>query len=291
MQKSKLSTSISTLEQQARHALELNREGLARQALERKNTISMQIQNLDKQILDMQAEQYKLENTEKRLSAKVQEFKTRKEVIKAQYSSAKAQVKITESITGISEEMQDVGMALDRAEDKTQKMKAKAQALDEMIDTGVLTDYTASQGIGGGADIGAELDKLSMQQSVDQELAKMKAEHKAVQRGKMDTSSSSLSANNNNNDNLTIVRVAGHGQFKVNQSTVDKINEIDNEIVDILKKDIHNNIVAKNQFRNKIEEMVSLITREGEPLDHKEIVQSDVIVPSADLSVEILGYC
>jgi PspA-Associated protein len=102
----------------------------------------------------------------------------------------------------------------------------------------------------------------------------------------MDTSSS-LSANNNNDDNdLTIVRVAGHGQFKVNQSTMAKINEIDNEIVDILKKDINNSMVDKNRFRNKIEEMISLITREGKPLDDKEIVQSDIIVPSADLSIE-----
>ena len=102
--------------------------------------------------------------------------------------------------------------------------------------------------------------------------------------------SSSLSANNNNdhNDNLTIVRVAGHGQFKVNQSTIDKINEIDNEIVDMLKKDSSNSngLIDESQFRNKIEEMVSLITREGKPLDDKEIVQSDIIVPSADLSVE-----
>jgi hypothetical protein len=105
----------------------------------------------------------------------------------------------------------------------------------------------------------------------------------------MDTSSSSLSANNNNDYNdLTIVRVAGHGQFKVNQSTIDKINEIDNEIVDMLKKDSSNSngLTDENQFRNKIEEMVSLITREGKPLDDKEIVQSDIIVPSADLSVD-----
>jgi hypothetical protein len=103
----------------------------------------------------------------------------------------------------------------------------------------------------------------------------------------MNTSSSSLSANNNNDHNdLTVVRVAGHGQFKVNQSTMDKINEIDNEIVDILKKDTDNSMVAKNQFRNKIEEMVNLITREGKPLDDKEIIQSDIIVPSEDLSVE-----
>ena len=50
----------------------------------------------------------------------VEWFKTRKEVIKAEYSSAQAQVKM--SVTGISEEMDDVGMALDRAEDKTEKM-------------------------------------------------------------------------------------------------------------------------------------------------------------------------
>jgi hypothetical protein len=103
----------------------------------------------------------------------------------------------------------------------------------------------------------------------------------------MDTSSS-LSANNNNdhNDNLTIVRVAGHGQFKVNQSTIAKINEIDNEIVDMLKKDSSNSKTDESQFRNKIEEMVSLITREGKPLDDKEIIQSDIIIPSADLSID-----
>jgi hypothetical protein len=85
---------------------------------------------------------------------------------------------------------------------------------------------------------------------------------------------------------LTIVRVAGHGQFKVNQSTMAKINEIDNEIVDMLKKDSSNSMAYENQFRNKIEEIVNLITREGRPLEHKEIVESDIIVPSADLSVE-----
>ena len=182
MQKAKLSANTSTLEEQAHRALDSNREDLARQALERKNTILIQIQNLDKQITDMQAEQEKLENTERRLAAKVEEFKTRKEVIKAQYSSAEAQVKINESVTGISEEMHDVGMALDRAEDKTEKMKARAQALDEMVDTGVLTDYTNPQGMGGGGggELGSELDKITIQQSVDQELSKMKAERQVT---------------------------------------------------------------------------------------------------------------
>src|ERR1044072_2095820 len=177
MQKAKLTASMTTLEQQAKSSLNSNREDLARLALERKNSITSQVQNLDKQIAEIQGEQMKLETTERRLSAKIDEFKSRKEIIKAQYSSAEAQVKIKESVTGISEEMSDVGMALGRAEEKTEKMKAKAQALDEMTESGMLTDFTSSPSYStGGADIDSELNKVSMNASVDQELAKMKAD-------------------------------------------------------------------------------------------------------------------
>ncbi len=176
IQKAKLVASVSTLEQQARGALKSNREDLAKLALERKATIQLQIENLDKQIVEIQAEQTKLEDSERRLSTKVEEFKTRKEIIKAQYSSAEAQVKIKESITGISEEMSDIGLSLNRAEDKTNKMRAKAQALDEMIDSGALTDVTSTQSSAAGADIEAELDKAAINQSVEEELKKMKAE-------------------------------------------------------------------------------------------------------------------
>ena len=100
----------------------------------------LRLQSLDKQITEIKIEKEKLEQTEKRLSSKVEEFKSRKEIIKAQYSAAEAQVRIKESVTGISEEMADVGIAMSQAEDKTEKMKAKSQALDEMMDSGVLTD-------------------------------------------------------------------------------------------------------------------------------------------------------
>ena len=175
MQKAKLVANTNTLDGQAHHALDSNREDLARLALERKNVILQQAANLDNQINDIQIQQEKLKETERRLSAKVEEFKTRKEVIKAQYSSAEAQVRIKESVTGISEEMSDVGVSLNRAEEKAQKMQAKAQALDEMIDSGVLTDYTtSSENLGG--DIEAELDKVTMKSSVDEELEKLKSQ-------------------------------------------------------------------------------------------------------------------
>ncbi|MGB7953675.1 MAG: PspA/IM30 family protein [Candidatus Nitrosopolaris sp.] len=171
MQKLRLWDNIRTLEEQSCRAIDQDREDLAKLVLERKKANMLQLQELDKQITDMQAQQDRLEQTEKRLSTKVEEFRSRKEVIKAQYSAAEAQVRIKENVTGISEEMASVGMAMARAEDKTEKMKAKAQALDEMIDTGILTDYTSNKD-----DIGGELEKIAVKSSVDEELTKLKTE-------------------------------------------------------------------------------------------------------------------
>jgi phage shock protein A len=171
MQKSRLMDNMRLLDEQARRALDVGREDLARLALERKNANLMQIQSLDKQITELQEEGQKMEEAEKRMATKVEEFKSRKEVIKARYSAAEAQVKIKESVTGISEEMADVGMAMDRAEEKTENMKAKAQALDDMIDSGVLTDYTSNKD-----EIEKELQKITVQDSVEEELAKLKSE-------------------------------------------------------------------------------------------------------------------
>jgi phage shock protein A len=179
MQKMRLWDNVRNLDEQAHLAVDSNREDLAKLALERKNANLLQAQGLDKQITEMEAEQQKLEDTERRLSTKVEEFKSKKEVIKAQYSAAEAQVRIKENVTGISEEMTDVGMAMSRAEDKTEKMKAKAKALDEMIDSGVLTDYTSAPSTtASDNDIEGELQKMTVKSSVDEELAKLKANAK-----------------------------------------------------------------------------------------------------------------
>ena len=173
MQKAKLWENIRTLEEQAQRAIYQNREDLARLALERKNANMLQLQPLDKQIAEMKTEQDKLEQTERQLATKVEEFRSKKEVIKAQYSAAEAQVRIKESVTGVSEEMADVGMAMSRAEDKTEQMKAKAKALDEMIDSGILTDYTNKRD----DMIERELEQVSVKASVEEELEKLKVEN------------------------------------------------------------------------------------------------------------------
>jgi phage shock protein A len=112
--------------------------------------------------------------SEQKLRAKIESFRSRKEVIKAQYSAAEAQVKISEAATGVGEEMADVGLAMQRALDKTENMKARASAVQELEAAGTFEDLTQ---IGSGEDdIDRQLRQLSSTSEVDSDLAKMKAE-------------------------------------------------------------------------------------------------------------------
>jgi phage shock protein A len=169
LQKAKLQLSIDKLDAQAKEAIQANREDLARKALENKAGLQGQSATLDQQIADLNDQQQKLMTAESRLATKVEAFRTKKETIKAEYSAAEAQVKITESVTGISEEMADVGMAVQRAEEKTDNMKARSAALDELLESGTLTDLS------GGSELEQEIAKAKAQSSVDDELARMKA--------------------------------------------------------------------------------------------------------------------
>src|SRR5215510_3889397 len=159
------------LDAQARDALKAGREDLAREALTRKAALSGQLGNLMEQGQQLEAQQQKLIEGQKTLQAKVESFRTQKEVIKAQYSAAEAQVRIGEAATGIGEEMADVGLAIQRAKDKTEQMTARASAIEELTEAGALEDFT-----GGGDDIDRQLAELGQGAQVDDELAKMKAE-------------------------------------------------------------------------------------------------------------------
>jgi phage shock protein A len=159
------------LDGQARQALQANREDLAREALSRKAALQTQLESIMQQGQQLEAQQQKLIEGEKTLQAKVESFRTQKEVIKAQYSAAEAQVRIGEAASGIGEHMADVGLAVQRAKDKTEQMQARASAIEELTAAGALEDYTSQ-----GDDIDRQLAQLSEGNQVDDELAKMKAE-------------------------------------------------------------------------------------------------------------------
>jgi phage shock protein A len=175
MQSQKIEQSIVKLDTQARQALAQGREDLARTALERKNIAQTELQSLDQQIAELESQQTQLTENEKKMKTKIESFRTKKEVIKAQYSAAEAQVRISEAANGVGEQMADLGMAIQRAEEKTENMKARASAVEELEKAGTFEDLSAL-GSGGTDDIDRELAQLSAGTEVDAELAKLKGE-------------------------------------------------------------------------------------------------------------------
>jgi phage shock protein A len=171
LQTQSIEQNVVKLETQARQALAANREDLARQALERKAAAQQQLQGLDAQVQQLADQQEKLVASQQTLEARIESFRSEKEVIKAQYSAAQAQVKIGEAATGIGKGMQDTGLAIQRARDKTQELQARAGAIEELTSTGALED------LGDNRDhIDRELAQISASAQVDDELAKLKTE-------------------------------------------------------------------------------------------------------------------
>lgn len=170
LQIQQLESQQNTLQDQAKKALDLGREDLAREALTRKAGLGGQITELSTQLSSLQADEEKLVLAQQQLSAKVEAFRTKKETIKANYTAAEAQVKIQDAVAGIGDKMGDVGMAIERAEEKTRTLQARAGAVDELLASGGLDDLTAKPG----DDIARQLAELSAGHDVEAELAALK---------------------------------------------------------------------------------------------------------------------
>ena len=172
LQTQQLQQQSDKLEGQGRQALAAGREDLAREALTRRSALQQQLTDLGTQHAALQAEEEKLTLASQRLQAKVDAFRTKKETIKATYTAAEAQTKIGEAFSGISEEMGDVGLAIQRAEDKTQTLQARAGAIDELLASGALDDPTGTSK----DDIALELERMASTSDVELEMQRLKGE-------------------------------------------------------------------------------------------------------------------
>ncbi len=171
LQQQQLQHSIDHLNDQAKAALAQGREDLAREALSRKATAQQQISEMDPQRQQLDEEEQKMEQTLSTLQQRVNDFRSKKEVMKAQYTAASAMTSVNEEAAGISTSFSDSGAALQRAQDKIANMQARASATDELLQSGVLED------VGGDTDdIQHELDEASTTADVDKELAALKAQ-------------------------------------------------------------------------------------------------------------------
>jgi phage shock protein A len=171
IQAEQLKSQGDKLAEQAKAALAQNNEPLAREALSRREAISVQLKDLETQHATITEQEQKLTDTAQRLQTEVEAFRTKKETIKATYTAAEASAHLSEAVSGISTSMGDAGAAMQRAQDKVAEMQARSGALDELLASGALTDLTSTND-----DIQAQLDKAKGTSDIDAQLAAMKSQ-------------------------------------------------------------------------------------------------------------------
>jgi phage shock protein A len=266
-QRTSLQAQYNKLQGQARQALTQGQEDLARMALTRGQTVQAQVEQLGPQIEQLKTQESQLEVTGQNLQAKVEEFRAHKDTMKAQYTAAKATTEAMEGMTGLSEHMADVSLMIDRAQDKVNSMQARAAAVGELSDSGIMDQLQL--GGGGGDDIERQLRAVGTGQTVDAQMASLKgelglgpsADTPAIEAGKI------------------IVRVAGDQQYELPDSFRPALDGLDGALVRAVQMGDEPGFIQSRQ------QLLKLVTTSGTQLPPDDNRASDVIAPSTDMTL------
>lgn len=77
-----------------------------------------------------------------------------------------------------------------------------------------------------------------------------------------------------------IIRIMGEGQYRAPESICDELNQIDNRIVQLVAEG------KADEFKKELVRLISEVKGKGEAVNSEEILESDIIVPPADLSFD-----
>jgi hypothetical protein len=77
-----------------------------------------------------------------------------------------------------------------------------------------------------------------------------------------------------------IVRIMGHGQFRLDDGVLERLNELDNDVASSVGRG------DDGAFRRAFEAMIDFVERQGAPLADDELVPSDHVLPSPDTTLE-----
>ncbi|WP_081838549.1 PspA/IM30 family protein [Thermogemmatispora carboxidivorans] len=175
LQQAELQRQAERYEQQAFHALRAHREDLARLVLQRRELLLAQLNSYEQQLGQVRAQKEQLIELEQRLRMRVEAFRTQKEVLKARYSAAQAQARIEEALSGLSTEMTEMQLALERAHEKILTAEARASALHALLEQGTLDSPLSPPLLTAGGDsLDRELERLDRDEQVEQQLQFLK---------------------------------------------------------------------------------------------------------------------
>ncbi|MFQ6027122.1 MAG: PspA/IM30 family protein [Dehalococcoidia bacterium] len=170
-QVSVLEARVPRMENQAKRALAANREDLAKLSLARKQTALAELENLQGQVAEVDQEEQRMILAEQQLSARIEEFRLHRQTLAARYNAAEAQVRVKESLSGVSQDFSELGMALGRAEEKIDRMLARASAVDVLLDNETMITPVRTED-----PVERELRTLADQGAVEAELSALREE-------------------------------------------------------------------------------------------------------------------
>jgi phage shock protein A len=165
----------------ARKAIELGREDLARQALERRQQVGQELVGLDQIVADLERQQAQMVAGVRQHRSRVQRFGSDKELVKAHYVAAKAQLAIADAAAGLSSQLHELGSKIERTVQRVEEMNLRAEVIEELEATGVLTPVGTGED-----DIDRQLREISQGGSIDAQIARIKLELEARNAGGRD---------------------------------------------------------------------------------------------------------
>jgi len=170
-QADRLRTRVTRLEEQARRSLQSNREDLARAALERKQATLAELRTLDDQLAEIAREEQRLTRADQHMTQRVERFRLHRTVASARYAAAEAQVTVGEALAGVlGDDELELSLALERSEEKIDRLQARAVAIDALTDSGALL-LTPDED-----PLDRELSALTSAEAVEAELAALRRE-------------------------------------------------------------------------------------------------------------------
>ena len=172
LQAAELRARHDRLADQAYAAVGQERDDLARIALTRRSSVEAQMQMLQEQHAALATQEAHLIDNQQRLAERIETFRIKKEAFKAVYIASEAQVRANEAFAGLNGEMADATQTIQRAQDRIERMRARALATEELLSTGALSDFTGSAD----ADLDRRITEVSRASIVETQLAAIKQE-------------------------------------------------------------------------------------------------------------------
>ena len=80
-----------------------------------------------------------------------------------------------------------------------------------------------------------------------------------------------------------IVRILTEGQYNLSGAFFDELNVLDNKLVEVVE------LEDNEQFGQYLKEMLDLVRDKGEPLADDDIVESDLVLPAPDITLDEAG--